>query len=217
MTTSDLALTGAPAVIADLRNRLPADAVWTRALDRVLDPARAERAHLAVMREPYLRYVLTGRKSVESRFSRHRVAPFDQVAAGDLLLLKAQSGPVSGAAIVAHADSYILDREAWASIRHRLSTAMCTEDDAFWHERRNARYATLMRLAEAQQIKPVAVRKSDRRPWVVLLPPAVTQVHRDQQRLLPREFADGSGSLRGRVVVRHVSRPAEATAQLPLF
>lgn len=157
---------------------------WREVVNRALDRDRPERAHLAVMHEPYLSYVLEGRKRVESRFSRTRVAPYGQVRAGDLLLLKGLAGPISGLAEVVHADSYALDPTIWTELQNRFATALCA-DDAFWQERRQARFATLMSLGSVTPIDPVAVDKHDRRGWVVLVDePAI---HRDQLALIDED------------------------------
>ncbi len=79
MITKSLALNDTQALLDKIRARLASGSGWEPALEPIIDPARPERAHLAVMHEPYLSYVLEGRKTIESRFSRHRVAPFDQV------------------------------------------------------------------------------------------------------------------------------------------
>src|SRR6266540_3860586 len=50
--------------------------------------ARRQRVHLAVMVEPYLSYILQGRKSIESRFSKNAIAPYLQIGPDDLVLLK---------------------------------------------------------------------------------------------------------------------------------
>src|SRR5690349_15466295 len=52
--------------------------------------------HLAVMQEPFLGYVLEGRKTVESRFAKRRGAPYQCVLPGDAVLLKRVSGPIVG-------------------------------------------------------------------------------------------------------------------------
>jgi len=213
---TSVALEDTPMLLAGLRARLGDGPEWRGALERVLDPATPERAHLAVMHEPYLSYVLAGRKSVESRFSRHRVAPFGQVGVGDLLLLKAQSGPVTGVASVAHVDSYVLDPASWAAIRERFSAALCAEGDEFWADRRDARYATLMRLAEAVPIEPLAMEKRDRRPWVVLVPRARVEVHRNQLPLLPDNPAERRRAS-ARLVLRYEAANPNASAQLRLL
>jgi len=43
--------------------------------------------HLAILIEPYLGYVLAGKKTVESRFAIRRHAPYGRVHRGDVLLL----------------------------------------------------------------------------------------------------------------------------------
>jgi len=214
--TTSVSLGDTPALLGAVRTRLRNRPGWDAALDRVIDPASPERAHLAVMHEPYLSYVLAGRKSVESRFSRHRVAPFDQVGLGDLLLLKSQSGPVTGVARVAHVDSYRLDPVIWASIRNRFSAALCVTDERFWVERREARYATLMRLAAALAVEPLVLEKRDRRPWVVLVPRATTEVHRDQLALVPEAPAEKRSS-RTRLVAMYEAKEPDRTGQLRLL
>jgi hypothetical protein len=159
--------------------------------------------------------VLSGRKSIESRFSRHRVAPFGQVGIGDLLLLKSQSGPISGIATVSHVDSYVLDPATWTSIRDRFSTALCAEDDEFWTERRDARFATLMRLAFVHPIAPLPVEKRDRRPWVVLVPRTETDVNRNQLPLLPDDPARKEAP--PRLVIRYETTRDCDPAQLRLL
>jgi len=214
--TTSVSLGDTPALLGAVRTRLRNRPGWDAALDRVIDPASPERAHLAVMHEPYLSYVLAGRKSVESRFSRHRVAPFGQVGLGDLLLLKSQSGPVTGVARVAHVDSYRLDPVIWASIRNRFSAALCVTDERFWVERREARYATLMRLAAALAVEPLVLEKRDRRPWVVLVPRATTEVHRDQLALVPEAPAEKRSS-RTRLVTMYEAKEPDRAGQLRLL
>src|SRR4051794_33290108 len=58
--------------------------------------------HLGVFAQPYLDFVLAGRKTVESRFSSVRCAPYERVTKGDVLFLKAVSGPIVGICLVDH-------------------------------------------------------------------------------------------------------------------
>jgi hypothetical protein len=65
--------------------------------------------HLAVFVEPYLSFVLEGKKTVESRFSLNRHAPYEQVRDGDLLVLKKSGGPICGVCRVSNVWYYRLD------------------------------------------------------------------------------------------------------------
>ena len=44
--------------------------------------------HLAIFVEPYLTYVLDGKKTVESRFSINRSPPYKKVKSGDIVFVK---------------------------------------------------------------------------------------------------------------------------------
>lgn len=123
--------------------------------------------HLAVMAEPYLGFVLEHRKTIESRFSVHRIAPYDNVTSGDVLMFKRTSGPVVGVAIVARVFQYELDERAWDEIRVRFGRAICVPPE-FYESRTRAAYATLMEIERVRAIPDIVVEKRDRRGWVIL-------------------------------------------------
>lgn len=143
-----------------------ADAPWRRRLLGLRNPDALATLHIAVMREPFLEHVLTGRKTIESRFSINRICPFEAAEAGDIVAFKAQSGPIVGLAVVEHAAFYELDPVIWRALRRDFAGPLCAVDDEFWDQRARARYASLLRVSDPQRIFPVAVDKSDRRGWV---------------------------------------------------
>ena len=118
--------------------------------------------------EPYLQFVLDGKKTVESRFSVHRVAPYRQVAANDVILLKRAGGPIVGISQVTSAWFYKLGPGSFQEIAAQFGKAICPVGDDFWIDRQSAEYATLIRLGQVQRTEPVAFPKRDRRAWVVL-------------------------------------------------
>lgn len=131
--------------------------------------ARGAGLHVAVFVEPYLRYVLDGRKTVESRFGVRRAPPFGSVEAGDTVLLKSAAGPIVGIARVSHVWLYRLDRSTWREIRERFGPALCLDDeDAFVSARANRRFATLMRFVDVASLPAVPIAKRDRCGWVVV-------------------------------------------------
>jgi hypothetical protein len=64
-------------------------------LKRILSHARRVGVGRGVARqlfdmvEPYLGYILEGKKTIESRFSKPLIPPYRRVALGDVVLLKA--------------------------------------------------------------------------------------------------------------------------------
>ena len=123
--------------------------------------------HVAIFSEPYLSLVLSGVKTVESRFSRNRCAPFGEVASGDVILIKQVSGPIRGVVLARKAWSYKLTSEPLNRLRERFGEGI-KADDAFWEAQADAEYATLIELDCPAPIEPFEIDKRDRRGWVAL-------------------------------------------------
>ena len=142
--------------------------VWQTDLADLVEVGPTSAIHLAVFVEPYLQYVLEGTKTLESRFSKNRCAPYERVDAGDLLLLKRSGGPVTGVCRVARVWFYELNPTCRKQIRAKFAKQLCAQDDDFWEARRDAVYATIMEVADVRSIDPVPCNKRDRRGWVIL-------------------------------------------------
>jgi hypothetical protein len=151
-----------------LRAELSIDPLWGRYMREIEGSSGTPRSvHLAVFREPYLQLIVDGRKTVESRFSAVRCAPYLRVRPGDIVLLKRSGGPVSGICTVGAVWSYELDPESWVEVK-RFADALCATDPTFWSEREGAAYATLMQVRDVKELPSLAFNKRDRRGWVVL-------------------------------------------------
>ena len=155
-------------LVRALRAAVDPDPFWERRLAAVRDDGSA--LHLAILVEPYLTAILQGRKTIESRFTKHRVAPYGAIAVGDLLVLKRSSGPIVGLAVAAEIWSYELDPSIFRTLVEDFSAPLGVTEPAFWTQRQDARYATLVRLARVRAIPPLDFPKRDRRAWVVLKP-----------------------------------------------
>jgi ASC-1-like (ASCH) protein len=125
------------------------------------------RLHLAVMRRGPLERLLTGEKRIESRLSRHRIVPHGRVSEGDRIFFKEGGGPVRATALVTSAHTFRLEGESDVEKLRALYDRWIRGDDAFWSEKRTARWATLMALGDVSPLPPLPVPKTDRRPWVV--------------------------------------------------
>ncbi len=156
-------------LVDELQSAVQGDPFWESYLKQLTSPASVPFAlHLAILVEPYLQFILDGKKTVESRFSTRRFAPYNRVDKGDVVLLKQSSGPIVGVCQVAYAWFYQLDPESWRTIREDFAAALCAQDPDFWKEREAASFATLMRIRHVKSIEPIKFAKRDRRGWVVL-------------------------------------------------
>lgn len=143
---------------------------WMRYLSEAANPKSLIGVHVAVFSEPFLSLVLSGKKTVESRFSRNRCAPYGEVSDGDVILIKQVAGPIRGISLARRSWYFDLVVEPIDRIRYRFGTAVCA-DDAFWSTRTDAAYATLIELDATTEISPVRCGKRDRRGWVSLRSP----------------------------------------------
>jgi len=151
-----------------IRRAVMNDGIWRRVLGAPGSDLPSCGVHLAIFVEPFLGYVLDGSKTVESRFSLNRCAPFGKVNQGDVLLLKRTGGPVIGIAQVRAVWSYHLDTSSWEVIRTRFKDALRAQDPEFWQKRSEASFATLMSIDHVLEFKPIEWKKRDRRGWVVV-------------------------------------------------
>jgi hypothetical protein len=131
--------------------------------------AKPRHIHLAVFNEPYLTLVLEQKKTLESRFSINRCAPFQEVTQGDIVLLKLSGGPILGIATVGSVEHlHITGPEDLGRIAAQYSSSLCIDGPTFWEERKNSAYCTLIELRNVERIEIERVGKRDRQGWVVL-------------------------------------------------
>jgi hypothetical protein len=156
-------------LLESIRDSFAGDDFWFSYLTGLLDDRRHSRAvHLGIFSPPYIEFLLRGAKTVESRFSSVRCAPFYCVKPGDIVLVKRSSGPIVALFCAGEVWSYRLTSRTWKTIRERFGEAISPTSKDFWRENESATYATLIQIEHVRQLKPIPWNKSDRRGWVVL-------------------------------------------------
>jgi ASC-1-like (ASCH) protein len=124
--------------------------------------------HLVILKRFYLDMILSGRKTVESRFLKTRRHFFDRLGAGDILFLKESSGPVCGKAKVTAVKRFEnLQPKHIEKIKSTYNRAICGTEE-YWKSSINSIYGILVWLTDIERIEPIYIRKSDWRSWVVL-------------------------------------------------
>ena len=116
------------------------------------------RHHLVVLWPTYLGLILKGAKRMECRLSRHRCPPFGWVKRGDWLWLKQSSGPIRGVARAGRVATLTLPGpHALQAVRTQYGHMICA-DSAFWDQRSDCRFCTLIWLEHAAQTDCLSVR-----------------------------------------------------------
>jgi hypothetical protein len=131
--------------------------------------------HVAFLREPSLSRVLFGSRTFELRDSRSDHPPYEAIGRGDVVLLKAWGGPISGLARVGRAWMFSgLIEEDW----RRLSSAISGRTDFVpddWTFKRDQRTRLAMiKLANTCTFPvPVEYAIANKGGWSVLKAPRI--------------------------------------------
>ena len=128
--------------------------------------------HLAILSPGWIELILDGSKTIESRFTKVRCAPFGKVNEGDIVFMKESSGLVMGAFRVAKVETFEnLNRSGIQAIYERCGRAIFSQyfTQFFPSEKWLAsKHATLIHIAETLEFNtPFAIHKRDPRAWVV--------------------------------------------------
>lgn len=131
--------------------------------------------HLAIMHRPVLEAILSGSKTIESRFSKHRISPFGQINTGDLVYMKASGGDVIGQFRVKKVYSFEgLNKEdvgqIFSQFGKQINSGDLKIDKDYQKTKADSRFATLIFITQAERFitSPIRFKKSDQRGWVVL-------------------------------------------------
>lgn len=118
--------------------------------------------HLAIVTKGTIGKILRGEKTIESRFSVHRIAPYGRIQAGERVYLQETGKPVTASFEVERVLFFSeLNEERIAAIRDEYGDRIHA-DEAFWRAKGSARYATLMFIRQAVAEAPFRVAKRDR-------------------------------------------------------
>ena len=127
--------------------------------------------HLAILAPGWIELILSGDKTIESRFSKRRSAPFGKVSEGDVVFMKESGGRVKGAFRVGKVDT--IEKLTYEL---RIAIDTCFREQIFgtpyftehWDQWKASNHATLIHIAETLEFNtPFAIHKRDPRAWVV--------------------------------------------------
>ena len=129
--------------------------------------------HLAILTPGWIDLILDGSKTIESRFTKVRCAPFGKVHEGDSVYLKESGGLVKGMFRVAGVETFEnLNRSGIQVIYERCGQAIFYQafTQFFPPEKwQVSKHATLIHISDPVRfVTPFPFPKRDPRAWVVL-------------------------------------------------
>ncbi len=117
--------------------------------------------HLAIFKFDLAEKILTGEKTIESRFSKTRLSPFAEVSCGDIVYIKPSGKDIIGQFEVEKVIFYEgLDKADIEKIKQDYGEQIAP----------GSKYASLIFIGQTTRflVSPIKIEKKDQRGWVVL-------------------------------------------------
>lgn len=101
----------------------------------------------------YLDLILSGAKTAEARLSKTRREPYASLAEGEWVYFKQVGGSILARAVAARVHRFELDGPARVERVRRRFERRLGGPSAYWAERVDARYATIIELAGVEPVE----------------------------------------------------------------
>ena len=132
--------------------------------------------HLAIFTPTIIDSLFSGKKKIDSRLSKNKIAPYLQISAGDVVYIKPPGEDVIGQFIVRKVmflEGFTKEefdevmKEHWP----KIGWGNNRDEKRFLEEKRaESKYITLIWIDQLERFltPPVRIKKTDNRAWVVL-------------------------------------------------
>ena len=135
--------------------------------DKELLEIKTHTMHLGVFTEPYLTYILNGNKTIESRFSKNKISPYNKISKDDLVIIKKSSGDILAYFLIKDILFFDLSKTSIDEIKFNYNEHLCV-DEKFWLAKKNSNYATLIFIDKIVKLNPFHINKKGMLTWIKL-------------------------------------------------
>lgn len=132
-----------------------------------LEKIKSHNIHLGIFAEPYLTYMLDGKKTIESRFSRNRISPYNNISKEDVVIVKQSSGDILAYFTIKEVLFYDFSKFSIAEVKIKYNKQLCV-DENFWIAKKNSNYATLIFIDKIVKLEPFHINKKGMQTWIKL-------------------------------------------------
>lgn len=134
--------------------------------------------HLAIMSRAVIEAILSGQKTVETRFSLHRIPPFGAASMGDLVFMKPPGEDIIGQFRVKKVFYFEgLTRDDMDKIWQDYQKDLAWDHEEknmgakdYWQKKIDCKFGTLIFITQSERLitSPIKIKKKDQRGWVIL-------------------------------------------------
>jgi len=111
--------------------------------------------------------MLDGKKTIESRFTKNKVIPFNKVNTNDAIILKRSGGPIVGVFLADMVLEFSNDQIDINKIKQLYQDRLLIDQD-FWDHKVGSRYATLIGIKSMVVLNSIYSNEKNRQPWIIV-------------------------------------------------
>jgi len=124
--------------------------------------------HLGIFKQPFLDLMLDGKKTIESRFSKNKIAPYGIISENDIVIVKESSKNVIALFTIKEVLQFSMKDTSVHSLKEKYNNEILA-DNQFWdNKEKTSNYATLIRINKLIKLKPFSINKVGMQSWIVL-------------------------------------------------
>ena len=112
-------------IVKKLKEQLK-ETEWKKIQNRVLQ--------LGIFTEPYLTAMINGQKTIESRFSKNKIIPYQQINKNDIILIKKSGGQIIGYFTILKVLFFNLKETSIEELKEKYQKELCVQEN-FWQEK----------------------------------------------------------------------------------
>lgn len=127
---------------------------------------KCKNMHLGVFSEPCLTYMLEGNKTIESRFSKNKIAPYNKITKDDVVVVKKSGGGVVAYFTIRDIKFFDLSEMNIEDIKTRYDKELCVSED-FWIQKSTSNYATLIFIEKLVKLDSFKINKKGMQTWII--------------------------------------------------
>ena len=109
--------------------------------------------------------MINGQKTIESRFSKNKIIPYQKINKNDIVLIKKSGEPIIGYFTIQKILFFNLKETSIEKLKEKYQKCV---QEIFWQEKKLSNYATLIKIEKIHLLKPFFISKKGMQSWIKL-------------------------------------------------
>ncbi|MDD3231946.1 MAG: ASCH domain-containing protein, partial [Clostridia bacterium] len=111
--------------------------------------------HIAIIKRPFSTLLFSGEKTIESRWSKNKIAPYKKIKIGDIVWIKETAKPITYKATVKRVEFYQLNENVFENIYKNYGKEICMDKFDNLESYKQKKYCTLIWFDNLKKVKPI--------------------------------------------------------------